>query len=193
MSPREITMLIRRLEEDDDTNAMEGLWAEYFEQLTKFARRRLSGSAAVDEEDVALSAMHSFYRATQEKRSQWVQDRHDLWKLLVTIASRKIQRNHQRANAIKRGGRNGAGSTQPTQSVIPVEELADPSFLDELTRQFDELISVLPGEKMQQIGTDMLQGCKLQEIADRRGISRATVVRKLKRIRNIWQEALKED
>ena len=75
-----------------DAAAAEGLWDVYFAKLVRYARRRLQDlpRRTFDEEDIALSAMFSFCRGLEEGRFQDLEDRDDLWRLLVTITARKI-------------------------------------------------------------------------------------------------------
>ena len=63
-----ITHLITRLKQGDPS-AAEGLWRAYFERLVALARSRLRGATRLaDEEDVALSALDSFYRGVERGR-----------------------------------------------------------------------------------------------------------------------------
>ena len=57
----QVSQWILKLRQGDE-NAPQLLWEAYFEKLVGFARRKLDGMPrrAIDEEDVALSAMHSF-------------------------------------------------------------------------------------------------------------------------------------
>ena len=70
------------------------------------ARRRLEGlpRRVADEEDVALSAMKSFYRGVEAGRFPQLDDRDDLWRLLVTITARKAVSQARSVRAQKRGG-----------------------------------------------------------------------------------------
>ena len=89
-----------------DSRAAERLWERYFSKLAQFARRKLDGQPrrVVDEEDVALSAMHSFCRGMAEHRFDALRDRAELWKLLLTITARKVCAARRRQHAAKRGG-----------------------------------------------------------------------------------------
>jgi hypothetical protein len=57
-----------------------------------------------DEEDIALSALNSLYDGVQAGRFPRLNDRDDLWKLLVTIACRKTNAFCDRHFAKRRGG-----------------------------------------------------------------------------------------
>jgi hypothetical protein len=70
------------------------------------AHRKLKGipRQEADEEDVALSGMASFCRCAAAGRFPQLNDRHDLWKLLVEITRRKAVAQMTRHYAQKRGG-----------------------------------------------------------------------------------------
>src|SRR2546423_1031621 len=74
-----------------DRSAAQQLWERYFHRLVGLARSKLRGTArrAADEEDVALSAFDSFYRRAELKKFPRLDDRDDLWQLLVVITLRK--------------------------------------------------------------------------------------------------------
>ena len=69
------------------------LWEAYFQRLVEWTRTRLQGHPrqAADEEDVALSAFASFCRGVARGRFPQLQDRDSLWRVLLTITSRKVQ------------------------------------------------------------------------------------------------------
>src|SRR4051812_20737915 len=77
-----------------------GLWQRFASRLIALARVRLQAAPrrAADEEDAVLSAFDSFCRGAEQGRFPQVQDRGDLWNLLVAITVRKVsdQVNHER-------------------------------------------------------------------------------------------------
>lgn len=86
----EVTLWINSLKTGDD-EAAQLIWQRYFDKLVHLARRRLGTMPrrSADEEDVALSAFDSFCRAARDGRCPKLNDRSDLWKLLITITIRK--------------------------------------------------------------------------------------------------------
>src|SRR4051812_45659239 len=94
-----ITRLIAPLKGGGEEAARE-FWRRYFETLVRLARGRLKGArrAAADEEDVALSALDSFIASATSGRFPRLEDRDDLWRILVTITTRKAidQMQHER-------------------------------------------------------------------------------------------------
>ena len=74
-----------------DAAAAQPLWERYHRQLVALARRKLDASRrrAADEEDVVQSAFHSFFRGVARGRFPQLNDRDNLWRLLVVITARK--------------------------------------------------------------------------------------------------------
>jgi hypothetical protein len=94
-------------------DAAQGIWEEYFDKLVVLARRQMTGlpRRVADEEDVALSAMKSFYRGMAAGRYPQLKDRSDLWRLLVTITCHKAVQQARRVRAQKRGGGHVRGES----------------------------------------------------------------------------------
>src|SRR5262249_3160974 len=88
-----------------DHDATQQLWQRYFQRLVELARKKLRGAprGMADEEDVALSALDSFFRGAEQGRFPQLHDRDDLWYLLLVITERKAIDlvNHEKAQ--KRG------------------------------------------------------------------------------------------
>src|SRR5581483_5528352 len=104
-SPGSVTQWIFELRAGQRA-AVQNLWERYFQRLVELVRRRLRGvpRQAADEEDVALSAFESFCRAAEQGRFPKLEDREDLWQLLVVLADRKAANLARDARAQKRGG-----------------------------------------------------------------------------------------
>src|SRR5207244_594392 len=78
-----------------DLNAAQPLWERYFPRLVGMARKKLREAPrrAADEEDVALSAFDSFCRGAAQGRFPNLEDRNDLWRVLLLLTARKA--SHQ--------------------------------------------------------------------------------------------------
>ncbi len=86
-------------------DACRELWNAVYSRLLIIARTRLAGQhrPAVDEVDLALSAINSFVHAAEAGRLNSVHGRDDLWRVLITILLRKIGALTERQAAEKRG------------------------------------------------------------------------------------------
>src|SRR5262249_44160402 len=100
-----ITQWLTPLKEGDHA-AVQSLWERYFDRLVRLARGKLSGcrGLAADEEDVALSAFDSFCRAASAGRFPKLNDRDDLWRILVALTLRKAIHVRKYSTRARRGG-----------------------------------------------------------------------------------------
>ena len=87
---------------DGEAEAANELWKNYYERLISLARKRLRGSRkrVTDEEDLVVDAFHSFFRGVDAGRFPKLEDRDDLWQILVVLTTRKA------ANQLKREKRD---------------------------------------------------------------------------------------
>jgi len=197
---QDLTCWIQRLGQGD-SRAADLLWGEYFEKLVQLARRKLDGVAlrAADEEDVALSAMYSFYRGMKERKFGWVSDRNELWKLLVTITARKACAQRRHHFAAKRGGGHVRGEShfQRPDNSGGYDEIGEgiadvlgkeptPEIVAGVTETCQRLLEQLHDERLREIAVLTLEGKTAPEIAEQLGCVRRTIERKLERIREIW-------
>ena len=196
----EVTVWMKELAHDSP-EAIEHIWNEYYSKLVIFAKRRMDvlPKRDVDEEDVALSAIHSLYRGVQEGRFPQFNNRDDLWKLLLTIASRKIKKRIRHQVAQKRGGgmvrgESVFGSVSQAgglDQAVVVEP--SPEFAGQVISSCDELLEELQDPVLRDIALLKLEGYTNEEVADKLNCATRSVERKLKRIRSIWKEEVTEE
>jgi DNA-directed RNA polymerase specialized sigma24 family protein len=178
-----------------DADAARQLWHRYFDALVRLARERLRGAprAVADEEVAALSAFDSFVRGTAQGRYPRLNDREDLWRLLVVITERKTFDQAQRERRQKRGGGKISGMLRRSD-VDQDEEVAASLESREPTPDFaammvEECRSLLGGprdDSLRAIALLRLEGFTNEEVAERLGCSLRTVARKLELIRRSW-------
>ncbi len=196
MSSDDISVLLQRVKEGRDDDATAGLWGQYFDKLVNVARRNISSlpKRAVDEEDVALSAMHSFFRAAEAGRLSNLQNRDELWKMLVTMVIRKANRQKEKALAQKRGGGEVRGESvfmMPGDEASPgLAGMPDEELVSDLMSQCREMIGMLDDPLIKDIAVMMMEGYTIDEIADAKSVSRSTVKRKKELIKQLWEEKM---
>lgn len=193
----EVTQWLRGLA-DGNESAAQRIWQEYFSRLVEYARRKLDGVPlrSFDEEDVAMSAMNSFCRGMQAGQFDGLEDREDLWKLLLTITARKACANRRRQMADKRGGGRVRGESaflraRPDDSYDPgigdvLGREPTPELAAMVADNCRHLLASLQEESLRQIAQYALEGYTAPEIAEKLGCVRRTVERKLERIRRQW-------
>ncbi len=204
MSESDITHWIDRLAEGDSA-AEEVIWREYYGRLVQYARKKLADlpRRAFDEEDVALSAMNSFYRGVAAGRFERMDSRGDLWRLLVTITARKACAERRRHFAEKRGGGQVSGesfflrknaSEERTDGIGGAAgEEPTPELACMVEDQCQRMLDGLGDESLRQVALLALEGYTAEEIAEKLGCVRRTVERKLSRIREKWSRMASEE
>jgi DNA-directed RNA polymerase specialized sigma24 family protein len=196
-----VSLWIDQLKEGQ-RDATTKLWARYFQRMLELARRKLNNRPRLgaDAEDVALSAFDSFFRGAEQGRFPRLNDRDDLWHVLVTITARKAQRLLRDQSRLKRG----AGEVLGESALLFVEtedeqgagldrlfsEDPDPGFVVQLTEEFDRLYSQLEDEDLRAVVMMKLEGYTIDEMSARMGKAPATIERKLKVVRILWQSDL---
>jgi RNA polymerase sigma factor (sigma-70 family) len=180
-----VTCWITELKAGRDVAAQE-LWNRYFTQLVQLARHRLQGMAReADEEDIALSALKSAMIGVKNSRFPDLSDREGLWPLLVTITARKAMNEIKRQRAKKRH-RDVEAMAEDVDWIVGNEP--SPAFALQLTEALDALVVTLGDDSLRKIALHKLEGLTDEEIAAKLDVSRRTIVRKLQRIRQEWQE-----
>ena len=124
--------LLNRASGGDEQAAVE-IWNAYYQRLVSYARRKLRGVPRrdADEEDVALSAMNSFFDGARDGRLA-PKDADELWKLLATITVRKASAQLRKRHADKRGGGKVRGDSAFDAAQIARSE-SPPDTLDGLS------------------------------------------------------------
>lgn len=192
----EITLWIDKLKEGDD-QAMQVIWEQYFQKLITMARRRLAGAnrRVSDEEDIALSAMNAFFQGASNGRFPKLDDRLDLWKLLVTITTRKSFDRMKHDRAAKRGGgqvhgesafvRRGDDDVSGGIGMVMGSE-PTPELAAMVAENCASLLDQLDDDLLREVARKKLEGFTNREIGEQLDVSHRAVERKLALIRSTW-------
>lgn len=185
MSDESVTTWLAGVKDGDDA-AVQRIWERYYTRLLGLARSILEGSARrmADEEDVALSAFKSFYFRAAAGKFPKLDDRGDLWKLLMTITVRKAFRVRRKSSP-QRTGQGLDGMDDYLVSHEPSPEVAAM-----VTSEFQRLLGQLDDEQLSRVALAKLEGYTNKEIAEQLGKSLSFVERKLRVIRRIWADEL---
>ena len=192
-----VTQWIAQLKAGDPA-AARPLWDRYFQQMVAHARRKLAAAPrrAGDEEDVALSAFHSFWQAAAQGRFPRLEDRHDLWQLLLVITDRKALKLAARERRQRRGGGQvldeaacAAGWPTAVSFLTEAPEPA-PEFAALVADECRRLLLALGDAELRQVAVLKMEGYTVPEIAGRIGWAPRTVKRWLNLIRRTWEKEL---
>jgi DNA-directed RNA polymerase specialized sigma24 family protein len=184
-----------------DRAAVQPLWEGYFQQLVVRTRQKLAGTPrrAADEEDVALSAFDSFCRAAAQGRFPQLDDRHDLWQLLIVITDRKAVRLVHYERRQKRGGgavldeaalRHGQSAAEASPLAQIVGPEPSPDFAAQVGEECRRLLRALDDPELQRVAVLKMEGYTVAEIAAQLACVPRTVMRWLRLIRQIWKQEL---
>jgi DNA-directed RNA polymerase specialized sigma24 family protein len=192
-----VTQWIAELRDGDADAAHQEIWRRYFRRLMALAEVKL-GSAprgAEDEEDVALSALRSFFSGVADGRFPHLEDRDNLWSLLAKITACKAINQRNRQLALKRGGGNvqseaalarADSSGRQLQLADLIEEELTPDFIAAVNEECQLLMNQLPNDQFRRIARLKLEGYTNAEIAKDLDVVERTIERKLEIIRGIW-------
>jgi DNA-directed RNA polymerase specialized sigma24 family protein len=180
-----------------DAEAAEKIWRRYFEGLIRLARARLRGMprAVADEEDAALSAFDSFFQGASRGRYPRLDDRDDLWRLLVVITERKALDQVQRERREKRGGGKVLGTLDLPDADGRAGGLASaaspepsPEFAAQVADECGRLLGMLRDDGLRRTAQLKMEGYTNEEVAQRMGCSLRSIARKLELIRRTWED-----
>jgi DNA-directed RNA polymerase specialized sigma24 family protein len=190
-----VTQWISALKQGDQS-AAQGLWEVYFHRLVGLAHARLRDAPRrmADEEDVALSAFDSFCRGARAGRFPRLDDRDDLWQILVMITIRKAIDLHNYEGRQSRGSGRVQSLTELTQEGLATigRDEPTPELAAQLAEEYQRLMEQLGDSTLQSVATWKLEGYTNAEIAVRLGCITKTVERKLARIRSKWARELRD-
>lgn len=183
-----------------DSHALEMLWKQYFEKLTRIIRKRLAGLQLreADEEDIALSALNSLCTGMSDGRFPRLDDRDDLWKILLTIVNRTTNDYREHYFAQKRGGgeqrgESAFGDANESSNAGGIAQIAardpTPELIAALADTMNALFAQLDEPILAAVARYKLDGYTNEEIAAKLDCTTRTVERKLERIRLIWADS----
>jgi DNA-directed RNA polymerase specialized sigma24 family protein len=185
-----------------DSQAIQRLWERYIDDLIRLARARLRAAprAVADEEDAVLCAFDSFCRGARRGRYPQLEDRHDLWRLLVVITERKAIDQSQHAQRHKRGGGKqpltlGPGTADDdagAADLVPAPQ-ASPEQAAMLAEECEQLLGLLPNQTLREVALMKMEGYTHEEIAARLNSSPRSIARKVDLIRRNWLASARDE
>lgn len=178
-------------------DAADALWRAYYGRLVTLARQKLGDSPrrVSDEEDVVISAFHSFCDGASAGRFPQLDDRDDLWQVLVMLTARKAVNQRKHHLRLKRGGGEVRGDSvfvrgRDGEEIKGIDGVAgsdpSPEFAALVAEEYRVLLASLKDASLQAVAVAKMEGYTNEEIADRLRVSPRTVERKLSLIRALW-------
>jgi len=185
-----------------DGGALQALWERYYARLVERARAQLGslrGARRVnDEEDVASSAFQSLYQGLREGRFPRLEDRDDLWRLLVHLTACKAVDRQRAENRRKRGGGKVLSEADMVATGVddddggsPLDRIIgsepSPEFAALVAEEYQHRLQGLGDETLRRIAELKLACHSNEEIRQQLGCSLRSVTLKLELIRKKWQ------
>ena len=179
-----------------DAQAAAALWERYCDRLVRLARQKLRHCSrrVADEEDVALSAFNSLCLGARDGRFPALAERSSFWRFLVFITAQKAADQVAYAHRKKRGGGKVRGNSaliggKAGSAADDFDRLfassPSPETLNIWAEEYERLLSRLGNATLRQIAELLVQRHTVDEIAEKLGVARSTIHRKLRLIRGI--------
>ncbi len=144
---------------------------------------------------MALSAFDSFCRRAVCGQFPQLDDRDNLWRLLVIITARKAYKLILRTTSQKRGSHavlDEAALAKNGKNVVQIEQFIaqEPTaeFAAQAAEEYQYLLKRLGDDRLREVALLKMEGFTNEEIAAKRGCVERTVYRQLALIRTLWSE-----
>ena len=180
---------------DGDAEAAAKIWQRYGSALLNLARRKLGNARkrVSDEEDIAMIAFEHFCFGVQQGQFAKLEDRDDLWHLLVMLTKRRsvdqlrreIRRNERGESVFLESPHSSAVGQAPANQP---DTNPSPDVAVQAIEECARLLDVLQDKPLQQIACWKMEGYTNEDIAEKLDVATRTVERKLKIIRQKWAE-----
>jgi len=179
------------------SSACDKLWPFYLRRLTSLICQKLESSRTEisDEEDVLIDTCEVCFRKIREGNYPNIASRHDLWRLLTKIATRKsIDQIRRSRKGVDRLRQDSTQAFQIGDSTYEYNHLNSvpgaeptPEFAAMVADESRYRLSQLPS-KMVEVVKLRLQGFTLKEITEKTDVSFPTVQRYLSYVREVWSQ-----
>lgn len=174
------------------------IWEEFFPKLARYAKQKMGTlpRRAVDEEDIALSAINSFFTGVKNGKFT-IDERGDLWRILATIAARKVIRQNRRFFAAKRGNGKVRGESVFEDQETHVKNTGLDQFIDRhkmpalqehIIASCEEMLDMLKNEQLRTTALMRMNGYSNQEISDALNCSVARTKQRISKIKQVWAD-----
>src|SRR6516165_1386415 len=166
-----VTAWLRRLN-DGDAAGVQPLWEHYFERLVRLARKKLAGvpRRIADEEDVALSAFDSFCAGVKHGRFPHLDDRHNLWSILITLTQQKAfdlakYQSRQKRKGVGESALFGPDGSDSVDGMANVPSpQPSPDFAAQVAEECKRLLELLGDDNLRTVAVMKMEGYTVPEI-----------------------------
>ena len=197
MSDESVTAWLRQIGQGNQEAALQ-LWLRYARSLERLVRSRHVGAlnAAANEEDLVQSVFHALWSGAAAGQWDNVQNRMELWWVLLAITRHKALKRQTYNARLKRGQSpeslsDNMGSHDVSMSHHATDIAADtppPDLIIILQEERERLLASLRDDVLRSIAVWKLEGYTHEEIAGKINVTPRTIIRKVNMIRETWSE-----
>ena len=193
-----ITHWIEQIRANDPAvrdEAADQIWRRYSGRLLQLARNHLDQRIRRrEDEDDVVQNMYASFCCRMRRGEYQLENRQDLWNLLVAMTLHKAHkvalRHTRQGRAVRREDACPAGDE--SDSLVKRLPATDPTPEEaaELAEGVELLLRALPNPILRQVALWKLEGYTSEDIAapDKLDCAERTVERKLRLIREIWEQ-----
>ena len=187
-----VTRWLQRLQAGE-SGAAQAIWDRFYQRVVRFAELQMKRNAdrAVDGEDIAQSAFRAVYHAVMNGRYPDMDNRQELWQLLIVSIRNRVRRHFRDIHTQKRMvNEKGLLLMQDRLNAI---ELSGPVAQAELADLLAMLLRVLdqedPTGELRQIALLQLEEYSASAIARKLKRRKSYILQRVRMIRILWQES----
>jgi len=179
------------------SSACDKLWPFYLQRLTSLICQKLetSRTEVSDEEDVLIDTCEVCFRKIKEGVYPNISSRHDLWRMLTKIATRKsidqIRRSRKGVDRLRQDATQTLHTATSTFEINHIDNIPGaeptPEFAAMVADESRYRLNQLPA-KMVDVVKLRLQGFTIKEITEKTDVSFPTVQRYLSYVREVWSQ-----
>lgn len=191
--PGSITQWLQRLH-SGEADAAKEIWNRYYPRVVRLAALQLikSDDRSIDEEDVAQSTFRTVYLAVMNGKYPDIEDRRDLWRLLLVSTLNRVRRHYRDRHTFKRSANELVTQDQSRRRLIM--EISGPDAQAEMADLIETLFRRLdqedPTGELRQIALLKLEEHSASAIARRLKRRKNHVLQRIRLIRILWEESL---
>lgn len=189
-----VTSWLRQLHSRNDDASIK-LWNRYFEQLARLAIRKLGHKPlrVVDADDVTNQVFEDLLLGIEEGRFKRLNNREDLWQIMIMLTERRAIDERRRYSRQKRGegvvrGESvlAAGSDKHEAGLDRLPTLTD-EFTAEVRDTLQFMLDTLPTDSHRSTAILKFKGYTNKETAEMLGLAVPTIERRVRQIKEVWQ------
>lgn len=175
-----------------DSVAVEAIWNRYYQKVVELAGRKMKVNPdhAVDGEDIAQLVMHRFCTNAVQGGYPSLDDREQLWDLLVVFTLNRIRKHLRACNTLKRSGLFSQVFEFRQAEVL--QDLQTPEAPTIMADMMESWLARLdqedPDGQLKQIAVWSMDGISGSEIARILKKRKSFVLQQIRLIRLLWEE-----